>query len=439
MEEQKAVPRSMQLVPLQRLRRGYHGHGKSNHRQLVVVAPTTTTSSSFKLPDGWVVEEVPRSDGSRVDKLISAQVYTKPYYSQQRPLQMLRLDDEESNRWQLAVVAPRNAAATSPYNLPDGWVVEEVPRSSGGSTDKYYYEPGTGQKFRSLVAVEKHLTELKENPPLSLALADLKEYSTPLSKALAELKEYNTPLAKAFKLRSHVKKCRSLKKICSSDNVQASTFSSPPAKVKWVLASPGGDAWNPFIGETLIQESVKQQWSERFILAINEMEHDLPTFPREAAPRLSRSPSQHTTVRPPVPAASERSSHPSVIERERFPIVCTAPQGICQYEERNQVSNIKAVAFLVWFAFHVGSKERVGKWNQLMGPRQPSRKVSDPRCWDSLQLSHPSILSRQEQELIAPVCFFITRSPEIPSNPPRDKKNDLSLPLCSTLASSQAN
>ncbi|KAK2995273.1 hypothetical protein RJ640_015554 [Escallonia rubra] len=118
---------------------------------------------------------------------------------------MLRLDDEESNQWQLAVVAPRNAAASSPYNLPDGWVVEEVPRSSGGSTDKYYYEPGTGQKFRSLVAVEKHLTELKENTPLSQALADLKECSTPLSKALAELKEYNTPLAEAFKLRSHAK------------------------------------------------------------------------------------------------------------------------------------------------------------------------------------------------------------------------------------------
>ncbi|KAK3004017.1 hypothetical protein RJ639_017992, partial [Escallonia herrerae] len=303
MEEQKALPRSMQLVPLQRLRRGYHGHGKSNHRQLAVVAPTTTTSSSFKLPDGWVVEEVPRSDGSRVDKYyyepgsgrkfrstkeIERYLNGEEYTPRSRGLivknlgsrrmiisggKMLRLDDEESNQWQLAVVAPRNAAASSPYNLPDGWVVEEVPRSSGGSTDKYYYEPGTGQKFRSLVAVEKHLTELKENTPLSQALADLKEYSTPLSKALAELKEYNTPLAKAFKLRSHVKKCRSLKKICSGDNVQASTFTSPPVKVNWVLASPGGDAWNPFIGETLIQEPVKQQWSTSFILAINEMEH----------------------------------------------------------------------------------------------------------------------------------------------------------------------
>lgn len=48
---------------------------------------------------------------------------------------------------------------------------------------QYYYEPGTGQKFRSLSAARKHLAELEENFPLSDVLEDLKENNLPLSKA----------------------------------------------------------------------------------------------------------------------------------------------------------------------------------------------------------------------------------------------------------------
>nr|AFK44472.1 unknown [Lotus japonicus] len=44
------------------------------------------------------------------------------------------------------------------FKLPDDWVVETKPRPSKPThIDKYYYEPGTGKKFRSLLAVQRHL------------------------------------------------------------------------------------------------------------------------------------------------------------------------------------------------------------------------------------------------------------------------------------------
>nr|GMD95277.1 methyl-CpG-binding domain-containing protein 7-like [Ipomoea batatas] len=43
------------------------------------------------------------------------------------------------------------------FSLLDGWGVEEIPRSYGSKFDKYYLEPETGKKFRSLREVERHL------------------------------------------------------------------------------------------------------------------------------------------------------------------------------------------------------------------------------------------------------------------------------------------
>lgn len=45
-------------------------------------------------------------------------------------------------------------------------------------------------------------------------------------------------------------------------------FSSLQAKVKWVLGGPGGNIWNPFVGESMVPESVKQEWSETFVDSI---------------------------------------------------------------------------------------------------------------------------------------------------------------------------
>ncbi|XP_028057904.1 methyl-CpG-binding domain-containing protein 7-like isoform X3 [Camellia sinensis] len=230
---------SMMLIPLPLLTPDYHGGDSSLNRQLAVLPPTTatalfsSTASQFKLPPGWAVKKVLRSDGSRVDKL-------------------LRLDEEEFDNHQLAVVAPTTAAATSPFILPDGWVVEEVPRSRNGKTDKYYYEPGTGRQFRSLVAVERYLEEMGDE---------------------------NAPLSHVFKLGCHVKNSGPRKKICREE-VKTSTFDSdiPPAKVNWVLADSGGDTWNAFMGESVVPESVTQQWANRFMLSINDNNFAAPNF-----------------------------------------------------------------------------------------------------------------------------------------------------------------
>ena len=51
-------------------------------------------------------------------------------------MQLLSLDKEETNQLQLAVVAPTIPSATSPFTLPEGWIVEEVLRKCNGYADK---------------------------------------------------------------------------------------------------------------------------------------------------------------------------------------------------------------------------------------------------------------------------------------------------------------
>ncbi|CAJ1955778.1 unnamed protein product [Sphenostylis stenocarpa] len=51
-----------------------------------------------------------------------------------------------------------HSASTSQFSLPEGWMVEERPRPSNPDhIDRYYYEPYTGRKFRSLLSVQRHL------------------------------------------------------------------------------------------------------------------------------------------------------------------------------------------------------------------------------------------------------------------------------------------
>ncbi|KAL3530701.1 hypothetical protein ACH5RR_010023 [Cinchona calisaya] len=212
----------------------------------------TSRYSGFKLPRGWAVEEVPRPDASRVDKQQSPK---------NRKLiicggKMMKFNEQTINGNQLAIVASGKSAANSPYKLPDGWVIEEVPRRNMSYADKYYYEPGSGRKFRSFISVQRYVEELREDVPLSTALA--------------EIREMNRPLSKAFKLGHLVKKNSiSCKKQCMRNNTQTSSFVNPPMKVNWVLASPKGDVWNPFIFDAEIPDSVKQQWNERFMLVMN--------------------------------------------------------------------------------------------------------------------------------------------------------------------------
>ncbi|KAK6163216.1 hypothetical protein DH2020_000080 [Rehmannia glutinosa] len=223
-----------------------------SHRHLAVAPPFTSAAARLSIPPGWGIEEVPRPDGSRSD---TKSEHPKKIVSGGK---LLRLDDEQSQS-DLAVVPSGKATPTAPFVLPDGWIVEEVPRRYDRWTSKYYYEPGTGRKFRSLVAVERHLAELEENAPLSKALEEIQE---------------NKPLSKVFKLENLTK--NSKKNNCQ-ENTQASSFIGPPMKVNWVLASPQGDAWNPFISETLVPDAVKEQWNKRFMLFMNDGKSNFQT------------------------------------------------------------------------------------------------------------------------------------------------------------------
>ncbi|XP_071737889.1 methyl-CpG-binding domain-containing protein 7-like [Rutidosis leptorrhynchoides] len=165
---------------------------------------------------------------------------------------ILALEENKDNQNQLAIVSPASISPRSSFKLPDGWVVEMVPRRTGDHIDRYYYEPGSGQRFRSLVAVQKYLTELEEHSPLSVVLE--------------EIKENHLPLSKAFKLSSCIKKCGSYNSWKKSASRKEKT--SIPSKINWVIAGNGAHDWNAFVDETLVQDPVKQQWVNAFMMAI---------------------------------------------------------------------------------------------------------------------------------------------------------------------------
>ncbi|KAJ7947696.1 Methyl-CpG-binding domain-containing protein 7 [Quillaja saponaria] len=251
------------------------------------------------------------------------------------PLQMRVPGEEEepSNRGrELQMVT------SSSFTLPDGWYVEEKPRPSDpGHVDKYYYEPGTGKKFRSLVSVQRYLTEDRTSSPTGGTLKSADEcnmqivtqktgsassfklpndwvveerprsnikYGKVIDKpspqsglakknvsgvkhSLKAVRKYPTVAEedkvklKAMKLAIHStpsKKSGSRKKIDSGEDRRTSllNFSSPPAKINWVLSGSGGNMWSAFMGESTVPDSVKQKWSEKFRLALHERDINAP-------------------------------------------------------------------------------------------------------------------------------------------------------------------
>ncbi|KAI3732830.1 hypothetical protein L1987_64039 [Smallanthus sonchifolius] len=237
------------------------------------VSPTNRPSTSkFTLPKGWSVKKIPRKFGGLSDKYYSdpetgrqfrslkeieryisegitpaktrvkrlkylhdvkVEINTTEGVTPTRTRgkrvnyhhieKMLDLKDNKDNEYELAIVSSPTPTPTPPpprFKLPDGWIVEEVPRRSGGSADKYYYEQGTGQKFRSLLAVERHITQVEENLPLSVVLE--------------EIKENNLPLSKAFKLSSPIKNCGSYSS-WKKNLMSRKEKTCLPSKVNWIL------------------------------------------------------------------------------------------------------------------------------------------------------------------------------------------------------------
>ncbi|XP_073040266.1 methyl-CpG-binding domain-containing protein 7 isoform X1 [Primulina eburnea] len=234
---------------------------------MLVPLPTRRRMSVAPLPPGWGIKEVPRSDGyhsdmyyyeaetarkfrsmKEVERYLNGEEYTPRRSPRKMTLHnhMLRLDDGELKENHLEIEA--STACKTPSVLPNGWIVKMVPRKYDTRIiDKYYYEPETRKMFRSLVSVERYLAELEENVPLLKVLEEIKE---------------NKPLSKFFKLQSRKK--------TSGNSSQGSSFVAPPMKVNWVLSSTKGDAWSPFVSDTLVPDSVRQQWTDRFVELMNE-------------------------------------------------------------------------------------------------------------------------------------------------------------------------
>ncbi|XP_019186585.1 PREDICTED: methyl-CpG-binding domain-containing protein 7-like [Ipomoea nil] len=98
-----------------------------------------------------------------------------------------------------------------PFNLPADWSVDEVARSDSSKSDKYYLEPGTGRRFRSLREVERHLNG---------------ETVSRRRKSSEVIASNNRPGGVVLTPREEWLE------------------SSPPSKVNWAIANPRGDSWN---------------------------------------------------------------------------------------------------------------------------------------------------------------------------------------------------
>uniref|UniRef100_A0A7N0TD00 MBD domain-containing protein n=1 Tax=Kalanchoe fedtschenkoi TaxID=63787 RepID=A0A7N0TD00_KALFE len=113
-------------------------------------------------------------------------------------------ESPSSSRLDLAIV-PLSQDSPANFTLPGDWVVEERKRTAGmlrGNTDKYYHEPGTGRKFRSLVSVKRYLTKTGDYEITSkMAQSDV----TPLSIALPGYNLKSSVAPPSSKSRSVVK------------------------------------------------------------------------------------------------------------------------------------------------------------------------------------------------------------------------------------------
>ncbi|KAK9057642.1 hypothetical protein SSX86_022478 [Deinandra increscens subsp. villosa] len=238
--------------------------------ELQSVMESKWITTKFTLPEDWLVEKKPRQSGNTFDKyyrdpetgrkfrsLKDVERYLRqgfiPTTSKSKGLnyhekkssykkkivsggKMQDFEENRDNQYKLINVKPSSLLSASPFKLPDGWIVEEVPRKKGDRIDRYYCEPETGQRFRSLPSVQRHLAELEENSPLSAV--DYGSYG-------------------------------SWKRSISKKEQDSSFSNPPPNKIKWVIPSTPGETWNAFAGDELVPDSMKQLWGKRFMLVIN--------------------------------------------------------------------------------------------------------------------------------------------------------------------------
>ncbi|KAI4334496.1 hypothetical protein L6164_019179 [Bauhinia variegata] len=291
---------ALSVTPLQ-VRRGekydeeetFGNDTQKKERELQIIS-----TSTFTLPDDWIVEEKPRpyttgrskhidryyyepGTGRKFRSLISVKRYL--YGAEREVLKTERVESENENEMQ---ILRRTRRTTSFFELPDDWIVEGKPRANvnnDGIVNRSYIEPRTGQRFRSLRAVKRYLN--KENASTAKCKSWLKSgcgkkraagknCSLRAASNCSTVAEEDRLTPKAMKLAIH-----SEQKINSGKDSKASMleYSSPPAKIKWVLSGSGG-AWSPFLNNSVVPESVKLKWSKAFILSTNAGDRVAPNY-----------------------------------------------------------------------------------------------------------------------------------------------------------------
>uniref|UniRef100_A0A7C9EHX5 MBD domain-containing protein n=1 Tax=Opuntia streptacantha TaxID=393608 RepID=A0A7C9EHX5_OPUST len=171
---------------------------------------------------------------------------------------------------------------------------------------QYYYEPGTGRQFRSLVSIKRYLNGEEETLPRKKPRNCLVPYQNfgSFRRVVYDGKYYIEPVA-GQKFRSvpevqrylQGEKCRSARRaLVFSNHARAPRSSStrkknksikmlkdaivdltnPPEKINWVFSGDGRDSWSPLVEECMIPDYVKEQWSETFLLGMNGWKQRVP-------------------------------------------------------------------------------------------------------------------------------------------------------------------
>ncbi|PON38658.1 Methyl-CpG DNA binding [Trema orientale] len=275
-------------------------------------------TSNVTLPDGWIIETKQRRAGVSagvIDKyyiepgtgkqfrsLRAVERHLQETKKDKTPLKVLERRLQETNEdtmpheMQLTPLTTKSKS-TLDFVLPHGWIIKKKRRQYRGygkSFDKFYIEPETGNEFRSLRAVERHLKDGKEYTMTLMAFKHSHEPTNVSSKSDTENEYVPDEIHSTEVVDEHPTKSKentttskevmpgndsenldhsdSPNKSASGEKVEPSIndFAYPPSSVNWVLAGPGGDMWNPFVDKFMVPETTKRKWSETFISSLHD-------------------------------------------------------------------------------------------------------------------------------------------------------------------------
>ncbi|XP_074267967.1 methyl-CpG-binding domain-containing protein 7-like [Silene latifolia] len=167
---------------------------------------------------------------------------------------------EEARYTNLEDIEPETSQFRLANTLPDGWIVEDVPRKLGSNirSDRYYIDPATGQRFRSMPEVQRFLGTERCNKPKRKALALNSRCTAP---------------------RSPVPRKKNTSITTFKDTLL--DLMSPPKKINWVYSGDGKDNWSPLVEECVLPNYVMEQWSETFLLGMNGRKDGVPLLTME--------------------------------------------------------------------------------------------------------------------------------------------------------------